>query len=50
MVVFMALIMPIPFKAKRALFNFISESPLVAKVQYGMKVRTPERDHGKSKH
>ena len=40
MVVFVALIVPIPFKAKRALFTFISDSPLVAKLQYGMKVCT----------
>ncbi|KAK5134608.1 hypothetical protein LTR08_006264 [Meristemomyces frigidus] len=38
MVVFMALIMPIPFKVKRKLFTFISDSPLVAKLQYGMKI------------
>jgi len=27
-----------PFTWKRKLFTFISESPLVAKLQYGMKV------------
>jgi len=41
MVVFMSLIVPMPFNAKRKLFTFISNSPLVAKLQYGMKVRTP---------
>ncbi len=38
MVVFMALIVPMPFTWKRKLFTFISESPLIAKLQYGMKV------------
>lgn len=39
MVLFVALIVPMPFKMKRKLFTFISENPLVAKLQYGMKVR-----------
>lgn len=39
MVLFMSLIIPLPFTVKRKLFTFISESPLVAKLQYGMKVR-----------
>jgi B-cell receptor-associated protein 31 len=39
MVVFVGLIIPLPYKVKRKLFTFISESPLVAKIQYGMKVR-----------
>ena len=34
----MALILPMPFTMKRKMFNFISESPLVAKLQYGMKI------------
>jgi len=38
MVLFMALIVPMPFTLKRKMFNFISESPLVAKLQYGMKI------------
>ncbi|OAP64352.1 hypothetical protein AYL99_00324 [Fonsecaea erecta] len=38
MVLFLALIIPMPFTFKRKMFNFISESPLVAKVQYGMKI------------
>ena len=50
MVVFMALIMPIPFKAKRALFTFISDSPLVAKLQYGMKVGLPAHTHVIAEH
>jgi B-cell receptor-associated protein 31 len=38
MALFVALILPMPFKVKRKLFNFIAESPIVAKLQYGMKV------------
>ncbi|KAF1988444.1 BAP31 domain-containing protein [Aulographum hederae CBS 113979] len=38
MVVFTALIIPLPFKVRRKLFNFISESPIIAKLQYGMKI------------
>lgn len=38
MVVFMGLIVPMPFTAKRKIFTFISESRLVAKLQYGMKI------------
>lgn len=34
----MGLIIPLPFTVKRKLFTFISESPLVAKLQYGMKI------------
>ncbi|GAB7344156.1 hypothetical protein MBLNU457_2050t2 [Dothideomycetes sp. NU457] len=38
MVIFMALIVPMPFKWKRGLFTFLAESPIVAKIQYGMKI------------
>jgi len=38
MVVFMALIVPLPFSVKRKLFTFISESPIIAKLQYGLKI------------
>ncbi|KAM3425508.1 Endoplasmic reticulum transmembrane protein [Cercospora zeina] len=38
MAVFMTLIIPLPFKIKRSLFTFISENPLVAKLQYGLKI------------
>ncbi|KAJ5247110.1 hypothetical protein N7468_002093 [Penicillium chermesinum] len=38
MAVFMALIVPLPFTIKRKLFAFISESPIVAKLQYGLKI------------
>lgn len=39
MSIFMLLIVPLPYTMKRKLFTFISESPLIAKLQYGMKVR-----------
>ncbi|KAK1254992.1 hypothetical protein MKX08_008987 [Trichoderma sp. CBMAI-0020] len=35
---FMLLLVPLPFKIKRKIFTFISESPLVAKMQYWMKI------------
>ncbi|KAI9759302.1 MAG: hypothetical protein M4579_002431 [Chaenotheca gracillima] len=38
MALFMLLIVPLPFTWKRKLFTFISESPLVAKLQYGLKI------------
>ncbi|PPJ49921.1 hypothetical protein CBER1_04659 [Cercospora berteroae] len=38
MAMFMTLIIPLPFKVKRSLFTFISENPLVAKLQYGLKI------------
>ncbi|KAJ5676770.1 uncharacterized protein N7477_002403 [Penicillium maclennaniae] len=38
MAVFLALIVPLPFTIKRKLFSFISESPLIAKLQYGLKI------------
>jgi hypothetical protein len=38
MALFVTLIVPLPFKIKRGLFTFISENPLVAKLQYGMKI------------
>jgi Bap31/Bap29 transmembrane region len=39
MVIFLSLIIPMPFTWRRKLFTFISGSPLIAKLQYGMKVR-----------
>ena len=39
MTLFMLLIVPLPYSMKRRLFTFISESPLVAKAQYALKVR-----------
>lgn len=38
MTVFMTLIVPLPFTFKRKLFTFISENPLIAKLQYGLKI------------
>ncbi|KAH6643125.1 B-cell receptor-associated protein 31-like-domain-containing protein [Boeremia exigua] len=38
MAIFCALIVPLPFTWRRKLFTFISESPIVAKLQYGMKI------------
>ncbi|KAL1999913.1 hypothetical protein VTN02DRAFT_3808 [Thermoascus thermophilus] len=38
MAVFMGLIIPLPFTVKRKLFTFISESPAIAKLQYGLKI------------
>ncbi|KAM0253996.1 hypothetical protein ACHAQJ_007009 [Trichoderma viride] len=35
---FMLLLVPLPFNAKRRIFTFISESPLIAKVQYWMRI------------
>ncbi|TVY84632.1 Uncharacterized protein LSUE1_G004122 [Lachnellula suecica] len=38
MTLFMLLIIPLPFTIRRRMFTFISESPIVAKLQYGMKI------------
>jgi len=38
MAVFVSLIIPLPHNVKKRLFMFISNSPIVAKLQYGMKV------------
>ncbi|EEA26330.1 Endoplasmic reticulum transmembrane protein 3 [Talaromyces marneffei ATCC 18224] len=38
MLVFLALIVPLPYTFKRKLFAFISESPVVAKLQYGLRI------------
>ncbi|KAK7739896.1 Endoplasmic reticulum transmembrane protein 3 [Cytospora paraplurivora] len=38
MALFMFLVLPMPFSIKRRLFTFISENPLVAKLQYGLKI------------
>ncbi|KJZ77442.1 hypothetical protein HIM_03166 [Hirsutella minnesotensis 3608] len=35
---FMLLILPMPFNMKRKIFTFISENPIVAKIQYWMKI------------
>lgn len=38
MSIFMLLILPLPFTWRKKMFRFISESALVAKLQYGMKI------------
>jgi len=38
MALFVALIIPLPHALKRRMFNFISESVIVAKLQYGLKI------------
>jgi len=38
MSIFMLLVVPLPYTWKRKVFTFISESPLIAKLQYGMKI------------
>lgn len=38
MAIFLSLIVPLPFTWRRKLFTFISENPLIAKLQYGMKI------------
>jgi len=38
MTMFMLLIIPLPFTWRRKLFTFVSESPVIAKLQYGMKI------------
>jgi hypothetical protein len=38
MAVFMGLIVPLPFTVRRKLFAFVSESPIIAKLQYGLRV------------
>jgi len=35
---FVALLMPMPFTARKKIFNFLSQSPLVAKLAYGIKI------------
>jgi len=37
-VVFMGLIVPMPFTWRRRLFVFLSENPVIAKLQYGLKI------------
>ncbi|KAL2271064.1 hypothetical protein VTJ83DRAFT_435 [Remersonia thermophila] len=38
MALFLLLILPLPFTMRRKVFTFISENPLVAKVQYWLKI------------
>ena len=43
MAIFALLIIPLPYTMKRKLFAFISESPIIAKLQYGLKVHSIPR-------
>lgn len=36
--IFMLLILPLPFTWRKRMFSYISTSPLIAKLQYGMKI------------
>lgn len=36
--VFLLLAIPLPLQARRKIFNFLSENPIVAKIQYGLKI------------
>ncbi|KAH8822679.1 B-cell receptor-associated protein 31-like-domain-containing protein [Flagelloscypha sp. PMI_526] len=38
MVTFCLLVLPLPYKIKKNLFTFLSTSPIVAKVAYGLKI------------
>ncbi|KAI0549573.1 B-cell receptor-associated protein 31-like-domain-containing protein [Xylaria curta] len=38
MSLFMLLVIPMPFTVKRKMFTFLSENPLIAKIQYGLKI------------
>ncbi|EGG01700.1 uncharacterized protein MELLADRAFT_38989, partial [Melampsora larici-populina 98AG31] len=37
-VTFIVLVMPLPFTWRRSIFKFLSTSPLIAKLQYGLKI------------
>ncbi|RYP15454.1 hypothetical protein DL767_010321 [Monosporascus sp. MG133] len=38
MALFMLLVIPMPFSIRRRIFTFISENPIIAKLQYGLKI------------
>ena len=38
MVTFCILVAPLPYSVKKPLFRFLSESPIIAKVAYGIKI------------
>lgn len=42
MAIFCLLIVPLPFTMKRKIFAFIADNPVIAKLQYGLKVRCKE--------
>lgn len=35
---FVALVLPLPHGIRKRLFHFLSESPIVAKIAYGLKI------------
>lgn len=37
-VMFGVLVTPLPYKIRKALFNWLSHSPIVAKIAYGLKI------------
>ncbi|KAI1334364.1 B-cell receptor-associated protein 31-like-domain-containing protein [Xylariaceae sp. FL0016] len=38
MSLFMGLVIPMPFAIRRRMFTFLSENPIIAKIQYGLKI------------
>ncbi|KAI5454295.1 Endoplasmic reticulum transmembrane protein 3 [Naganishia albida] len=38
LMLFSAIVAPMPFKMKKAFLHFLSENPVVAKIQYGLKI------------
>lgn len=38
MATFVGLLLPMPFAARKKLFTFLSTSPVVAKIAYGLKI------------
>ncbi|KAJ9108074.1 hypothetical protein QFC19_002539 [Naganishia cerealis] len=38
LMLFAAIVAPMPFKMKKAFLHFLSENPVVAKIQYGLKI------------
>ncbi|KAM0808221.1 hypothetical protein AB5N19_08564 [Seiridium cardinale] len=38
MALFMLLVIPMPFSLRRRIFTFISENPIIAKLQHGLKI------------
>ncbi|KAI0473779.1 B-cell receptor-associated protein 31-like-domain-containing protein [Xylariaceae sp. FL0804] len=38
MTLFMLLVVPMPFTVRRKMFAFLSENPIIAKIQYGLKI------------
>jgi len=38
MSIFLLLVLPLPFTWRKKLFQFISENPIIAKLQYGLKI------------